>query len=123
MTPVKHRIQLDLHRIGTQVVVPCKMGDTIRRLYFYFTESGTPYDLVAGCEAQLRAKLPDGTVTNGSCSVGLDGVFFFTLPSQMTAKVGIVECEVILYGNLGEQITSPRFAVRVEDTVPLPDPS
>ena len=111
-----YRIFLDIDDAASQVSLCAKKGDSNRRISAGFTENGKPYNISDDCTAIFRAKKPDGTVLYNTCLI--DGnIISFDLTTQTTAEAGAVNCEITLYGQDKRQITSPRFALIVDDTV------
>lgn len=116
MNDVIYNVSLDMYETQAQCMLAVKKSDNGRRINFVLTEGGRPYAISEGCSAVLRAKKPGGTVLFNNCVI--DGnVISYTLTNQTSAAVGIVDCELMLSGSDGKQITSPRFSLRVEDTL------
>ena len=109
-----YRISLDIHATNSQAMLNIKKDDTARKIYFSLTDGVKPYQIAEGCNAVFRAKKPDGTILYNNCIIN-GNVIEYTLTSQTSASVGIVECEVTLYGSDSLQITSPHFSLVVED--------
>ena len=112
----KYRISLNIHDTNSQAMLNIKKADTARKVYFSLTDGGRPYQIAEGCTAVFRAKKPDGTILYNDCTIS-DNVIEYTLTQQTSASVGIVDCEVTLYGSDSRQITSPRFVFVVEDNL------
>lgn len=112
----KYRISLDIHDTNSQAMLNVKKDDTARKIYFSLTDGGRPYQIAEGCTAVFRAKKPDGTILYNNCTIN-DNVIDYTLTQQTSASVGIVECELTLYGLDSRQITSPRFTLIIEDNL------
>ena len=116
MNYTEHKITLDIQRIVSLVTVSVKKGDTGRRLLIHLAERGYPYHISEGCYAVFTAKKPDGKVIFNDCTI--DGCEIrYDLTEQTVAVVGMFDCEIILYGSGGEQITSALFHMIVEDTI------
>lgn len=116
MNDSKYRISLDIQDISSQATLNVKKNDTARKIWFSFTEDGRPYKIATGCTAKFRAKKPDGTILFNNCTIR-ENIIEYALTQQTSATVGILECEVTLYGANGHQITSPRFTLIVEDII------
>lgn len=114
MNDSKYRVSLDIHDTGSQAMLNVKKNDTARKICFSFTDGGRPYKIAEGCTAKFRAKKPDGTILFNNCTIN-ENIIEYALTQQTSAAVGIVECEVTLYGSDSHQITSPRFTLIVED--------
>lgn len=111
-----YRVSLDIHTTASQAMLNITKSDTARAILFVLTDGGKPYAIANECIAVFRAKKPDGTVLYNYCSID-DGVIRYELTGQTSASVGVLECEVTLYGADNKQITSPRFALIVEDNL------
>lgn len=111
-----YRVSLDIQNTTSQVMLNAKKGDNKRRILFSLTDGDKPYIMSPECTAVFRARKPDGTVLYNDCDIS-ENVIAYNLTSQTSASTGIVECEVTLYGSDGQQITSPRFSILIEDTV------
>ena len=106
-----------MHDTSSQAMLNVKQGDSARKIYFSLTDGGRPYKISAGCTAVFRAKKPDGSaILYNDCSI-VDNVIEYTLTNETCKNIGIVECEVTLYGANKRQITSPRFSLIVEGTL------
>ena len=116
MNYTEHKITLDIQKIVSPVTVSVKKGDTGRRLLIHLAERGYPYHISDGCYAVFTAKKPDGKVIFNDCSI--DGCEIrYDVTAQTVAAVGMFDCEIVLYGSGGEQITSALFHMIVEDTI------
>ena len=111
-----YRVSLDIHDTSSQVMLNVKKGDSKRKILITLTDGGKPYAIASDCSAVFRAKKPDGTVLYNDCTIS-NNVITYSLTNQTSASVGVVECEVTVYGGDNRQITSPRFALCVEDSI------
>lgn len=110
------RITLDIHRTVSPVSLRVKKGDTGRRLLINLTERGKPYHIDDDCYAVFTALKPDGKVVLNDCTI--DGCeIIYDLTAQTVAVVGQLDCEIVLYGVDGKQLTSACFGIIVENTV------
>lgn len=116
MNYTEHKITLDIHKTVSQVSLTVKKGDTGRRLLIHLAERGYPYHISEDCYAVFTAKKPDGKVVFNDCSID-DCVIIYELTDQTVAAVGMADCEIILYGENGKQLTSASFSIIVEDTI------
>lgn len=108
-----YRISLDIHSTQSQVSLPVKQGDTSRKVFISLCEGGKPYVIEKDCFAVFSAKKPDGTNIKNNCVIA-DNVIEYTITEQTTAKSGMVDCEINLYGVGGGLITSPHFTIIVD---------
>ena len=115
MRYIEHKFTLDVNQTASQVRISVKKGDTARRLLIHLTESGYPYHLSDECYAVLAAQKPDGNVIFNNCTIE-DCVIGYDFTAQTVAAAGIVNCDVIVYGAKGVQLTSASFDIVVEDT-------
>lgn len=116
MNYTEHKITLDIHKTVSAVALRVKKGDTGRRLLIHLAEKGYPYHISEDCYAVFTAKKPDGNVVFNACSIE-DCVIRYDLTAQTVAAVGLMDCEIILYGSDGKQLTSASFNIIVEDTI------
>ena len=111
-----YRISLEMHDTASQALLNVKKNDSSRQVRISITDSGKPYKIEDGCTAKFRAKKPDGTILYNNCIIEND-VIIYDLTNQTSAAAGLVDCEITLYGADFKQITSPRFAIYVDDTL------
>jgi hypothetical protein len=111
-----YRISLDVHKVGSQEMLSVKRRDTARRILISLTDGGTPYEIAGDCKVRFRAKKADGKIIYNDCRV-LKNVIEYVPTSATTDTVGVVECEVTLYGADNRQLTSPRFSLIVDESV------
>lgn len=111
-----YRVSLDMHDTSSQVMLNVKQGDSARKIYISLTDGGRPYKITEDCSARLRAKTTANAILFNDCSIK-DNVIEYTLTNETCKNVGIVECEVTLYGSNGQKITSARFSLIVEGVI------
>ena len=116
MNYAEHKIALDIHDTVSRVSVRVKKGDTGRRLLIHLTENGYPYHISSECYAVFTAKKPDGKAVFNDCSIE-DCVIIYKLTPQTVAAIGLLDCEIKLYGANDALLTSSSFSIVVEDTV------
>ena len=116
MNYTEHKIALDIHNTVSAVALRVKKGDTGRRLLIHLAEKGYPYHISEDCYAVFTAKKPDGKVVFNDCSIE-DCVILYDFTAQTVAAAGLMDCEIILYGADGKQLTSASFNIIVEDTI------
>ena len=115
MNDAVYRINLDLTMIESGVMVNMKKLDSARSIELALSEDGKPYTLTSGCRAVLRSKKPDGTIQFNDCTIRDDGIVEFRITNQTTLLVGIVECELAIYGTDNTQLTSASFLINIGD--------
>ena len=113
------RFTLDLQSVQSQVSIPVTRGDTARAWQISFSDGSLPFVLEDGLLAKLEIKRPTGTHMEEFCAIQeRTNVFYPFAQNANTAAVeGVHECAVILYGEDGEIIASPRFTMIVSDRV------
>lgn len=116
MNTADYHISLDVHEALAQVALRVKQGDTARKIYITLTENGKPYQITDDCNAVFTAKKPDGNILYNAC-VLQGNVIVYALTAQTTAAAGELLCELRLYGADSALITSPCFALLVDETV------
>lgn len=115
MNYTEHKITLDVNKPASQATISVKKGDTARRLRIHLSESGRPYYISQDCYAVIAATKPDGYVIFNNCTIE-DSVIGYDFTAQTVAAVGLMNCEIILYGKRGLQLTSASFDIIVEDS-------
>ena len=116
MEYLTNRIFLDMHTVSPQVSLRVKKADTGRKIYISLREGGRPYQIADDCHAVFSALKPDGNYLYNACQIE-SNVIVYTFTDQTAAAVGVMDCEVTLYNNEDQVITSPRFTMIVEDRV------
>lgn len=111
-----YRLSLDLYEATPQARLNVIKNDSAREIRMVLTENCKPYTIADGCTAVFRARKADGTVLFNNCVIENNEIVY-KITNQTTATEGIVDCEVTLYGSNSEQITSPKFYLRVEDNL------
>lgn len=117
MEYIVHRISLDVHEQHSGVCLNVKRVDTkSRKLHIKLMDDGYPYHISDECYAAFAATKPDGSIVYNSCVID-DDTIIYELTPQTTAAVGVLDCEIKLYGADDALITSPKFLIDVGDTV------
>lgn len=111
-----HRISLDIHSAKSQTTLRVKQADTNRKLHITLCEGGLPYHIAEDCYADFSALKADGKYIFNNCQIE-GNTIEYTFTSQTTAAVGAMNCEITLYSENGQRITSPRFTIIVEERV------
>ena len=111
-----HRISLDIHSAKSQTTLRVKQADTNRKLHITLCEGGLPYHIAEDCYADFSALKADGNYIFNNCLIE-GNTIEYTFTAQTTAAVGAMNCEITLYSNDGQRITSPRFTIIVEERV------
>ena len=113
-----YNITLDIHKTGSQVFLPMFRGDTSRTIIANLTENGKPYDIVEGCTVVFTGIKEDGNALYNDCTIDFENnTITYKVTSQTTAVSGMVNCQIKLIGYDGGILTSPSFAIVVQDTV------
>ena len=113
------RFILDVQIARSQTSIPVSLNDTAITLYISLTDGGKPYYIEDGCLAKLSIACPSGNKIHEFCRIeGNTSVVYPFLQNPSTAsEEGIHECELTLYGLNGEQITTSRFTIIVNERV------
>jgi hypothetical protein len=115
MRKVEHRLRLDLLRGGNQGYIRVKRGENgARRLAIALYMHSVPYMADAGTTAVFRAIKPDNKKLFNSTTI-TDNVVTVELTTQTVAALGMVRCELSIYGTNNELLYSPQFDIIVED--------
>ena len=110
------RFTLNMHNHRSQASVSAFQGDTAVRLLINITDGGVPYTITDGCVAVLTAtKTEEGTKFSHRCTVLNSSTIQYDFTEQTTSCLGIVNCEVALYGADGGIITAPKFIIVVDE--------
>ena len=105
----KVTFNLDLGDIISGISIPIKK--TAKVLNIILMENGQPYEIEKDCKVVFYAKKPDGDVLYNDCIVK-DNVVEYQLTTQTIALAGIVECELLVYGeDSSTPIHSPSFSL------------
>ena len=115
MNYTEHKFTLDVSKTASQVSIKAKKGDIGRRLVITLMNNGYPYHITEDCYAVIAATKPDGYIIFNNCVID-NCVITYDFTAQTVAAVGIVNCEIILYGKRALQLTSASFDIIVEDS-------
>lgn len=112
-----YQIALDVHKSVSQMQITAKKNDTARTLYATLNEDGKPYNIEPGSSAVIMIRKPGGTVLMNDCAIRSDGTIIYEFTAQTVSAEGLCECELRLYGQNNQILTSPRFTILVNETV------
>ena len=116
MEHIIHNLSLNMHSSISQTSLYVKSGDTKRKLRITLTENGKVYRISDGCVAVFSAKKDNGDTLFNDCTIEGNTIVYEL--TAMTANVpGKIDCEIKLYDADNELITSPQFAIIVDDVV------
>lgn len=104
---------LDIHGVVSQISFPVSLNDTARSLLISLTDGGRPYEISHGCRAVLAAVKPDGARLLNDCIIVGNKIIRYDFTPQTASFKGKIDCEVRLYGEDGNLVTSPRFTIVV----------
>ena len=110
------RMTLDIHDAASQTAIVIKNEDTARRLSITLSENGRPYTISEECMAVFTAEKPDGKIVFNACEI-IGNTIQYDITPQTTAVVGVVPCEIRLYGAQDALLTSPQFTIIVAETI------
>lgn len=110
------RFTLDVHKTQSQVSIQASQYSTDRRLHIRLMERGIPYEIKDGCFAVFSAIKPDGKPLYNDCAIR-NNTIIYDFTRQTTAVVGIVPCQIHLYGSDGRLLMAPRFQIVVHEAI------
>lgn len=124
MNVLKYRVSLDMFNVSSQTTIKAKKCDSACQIHITLTDNGRIYEVGEGCYATFNAKKADGNFIYDNCTIENNTIVYDFSSSidengncQVSACEGIVDCEVTLYNDKSEQLTSPRFTLIIDDTV------
>lgn len=120
MKAVNHRLHLEMTSLYSQATVHIKKTDTKNMLVISLSENGNLYKLTENVSAVFVGKKPDGKIVFNYCDIEGDTITY-TITAQTSVAVGVVDCELRLYDVNNNLLTSPRFAVVVDEIIYNPD--
>ena len=116
MNALKHRFTLEMTVLHSQATIHIKKYDTKNKLIISLSEHGKPYEISQNVRAVFVGKKPDGKIVFNDC-VTIGNTIEYTITAQTSVTVGIVGCEIRLYDDNKNLLTSPRFTVVVDEIV------
>ena len=109
------RFTLNMHNHRSQASVAAFKGDTAVRLLINLTDGGNPYIIADGCTAVLSGTKADGTKLYNRCVIMNNTTVQYDFTEQTTSWAGVVNCELIIFGADGKEITAPKFIIVVDE--------
>lgn len=117
MENVINKLRIPLDKPLSRTVVSVKRNDSnVRKLCITLTNNGVVYELDNVKMAAVKGIKPDNTVFYNDCIID-DNEIQYTLTSQSVTIEGCVKCEIVLFGDNAEVITSARFDLFVYESV------
>lgn len=114
MSPSIFRFTLDMHSHRSQATVSVFRRDTAVRLILTLSDGGKPFDIDAGCTAILSGTKADLSKLWDRCVI-VGNTIQYDFNEQTASCVGLVDCEITLYGTDGEVVTAPKFMIVVDE--------
>lgn len=116
------RITLDIHKIGSQAVIPVFQGDSGYTIIAHLTESGKPFHIEDGCIASFQSIKPNGDCLGNACRIENNAIVYDFKQNnektcQTTSVVGTSNCQFKLIGTNGGILASPFFNIVVNKCV------
>lgn len=111
-----YNITLDVHSTVSQTMVDVPLGDNARTINILLSDGGIPYEITDDCSAHYSFSMPNGVVHYGDCSIA-ESVISLDLTNDITGVVGVIEGEITVTDEDEHQLTSPRFTLRISDTL------
>lgn len=113
-----YRFTLDLRKHLSQMVINVFQHDTAVRLCISLTDGGKPYGIGEGCIAHFFGKRADGVPLVHECM--FNDTFteiIYDFEKTTAPVVGIVDCQIRLYGADSQLISAPKFTIVVDERV------
>ena len=111
-----YRISLDVQANVCQRELNMRKKESGRRIIASLRDGRAHYHMEPDCRAVFAARKPDGKIIYNECII--DGCeIVYDITEQTTAAPGITKCEFLVYGGDNLLLVSPKFFIRVEDTV------
>lgn len=117
MKRTQYHIALDIHSVRSQVSIPVPQNDTARSICVHLSDGGNTFLIPDGCRAVFAATKADGKRLFNDCIIERNEVIRYDFTEQTTNVIGKIDAQIILYGDDGGIITSPRLAVVVYESV------
>lgn len=111
-----YRFTLDIHKAKSQVSIPVMLGDTNVKFYISLNDGGTPYQIAEGCTVMFAGRKASGTFFYHKCEVEENRIVY-TFNERTANELGLVNCELRIYGKVKGALTVPRFFITVEEKV------
>ena len=111
-----YRFTLDLHQTKSQYCIQIPQYSTAIQFVITLNDGGKPYIIAEDCEVKLNGKKANARVFLHDCQT--DGTrIVYTFNGQTASQLGIVDCEVVLYGADTTPLTliSPKFQLLVTE--------
>ena len=109
------RFTLNMHNHRSQASVAAFKGDTAVRLLINLTDGGNPYIIADGCTAVLSGTKADGSKLYNRCVILNNTTVQYDFTEQTTSWAGVVNCDLIIYGADGREITAPKFIIVIDE--------
>ncbi len=116
MKQIYKKLLLDVYDITSQLSLSVKRGTTLKGVEITLVDDGKIYEIPDDCYAVFTAKGDDHTFLSDSCIIQ-DNKIIYDFSETLVNTLGKNDCEITLYGNDGNNLTSPRFYIFVFETV------
>lgn len=111
-----HKISLDVLESQSQHSLQMKKRETAREIHITMREGGKPYVIGEDCFAIFSGRKSDGTPFEHDCVIE-DNTIIYKIHEQTTSEVGLVKCEIKLYGVDNAFLCSANFTIVVVDKI------
>lgn len=111
-----YRFTLDIHKAKSQVSIPVMLGDTNVKFIISLNDGGTPYQIAEGCTVKFAGRKPSGNFFYHSCEIEENRIVY-TFTKNTANEIGIINCELRIFGQGDGVLTIPRFFIMVESKV------
>ena len=112
-----YRFTLDLHKHHSQMSIAAFQFDTAIKLSIGITDGGIPYQLEDGCMAVLFGKKANGEPIVHKCMIEANSRVIYEFNEETANELGVVDCELRIYKNGEEKVTTPKFIIVVGERV------
>lgn len=111
-----YRFTLDIHKTKSQVSIPVLLGDTNVKFYISLNDGGTPYKITEGCTVMFAGRKPSGAFFYHKCEIEENRIIY-TFNKNTTNELGLINCDLRIFGQSEGSLTVPRFFIMVEEKV------
>lgn len=114
-----HRISLDINDDSpSQLTLSARQGDTAKLLIITLLADKHNYIIAEGCYASFIGKKADGASFEHECVIDrkTNKIEYAFQPLTVSTS-GRIDCEINLYSEFGERLTTSRFNIQVYETI------
>lgn len=117
MECIYKNISLDIHDdITSQLSLSVKQGDTARGIRVSLTDHGKVFNIPDSCYAVFSARKGNGIFISDGCVIQ-NNTIIYNFSDTVVSVATQIDCELIVYSEKGDKITSPSFMIFVYKTL------